>query len=399
MPRFGFFLLFILLTAQLNAQQRTTDLSLYGSFMTDIGYDFNQSNPLWFDVVRPTQLPAYPYQYGLDGNIFFSVRQTRFGLNTSTPFGEDTLRGTLEFDLFGVGANAGETTFHLRHAYAEYGRWGLGQTWSLFIDDDFAPLTLDYWGPIGIILYRNIQWRYSAVRTSHQELNVALERPGASADESVYSSHIELQHVRPRFFVPDFSADYKYSFSKGYVHTSGIIRHVAWRDDLEDGFDLNGSATGWGLSISSSINFGKRNRFMGQVLGGKGIESCLNDAPFDIGIRATSDSSSTRPYEGYAVPVIGYCIGWEHQWTDKLVSSVFYSTVRIDNAPQTNPTTMVQGIYALANLIYFPVKQLMVGAEFQWAKRVNETEVNGFQTSDQRRIQLSFKYSFSTQVR
>lgn len=392
-------LLGMVLTAQLHAQQPTTDISLYGFFMTDAGYDLDQSNPLWFDVVRPTQLPAYPYEYGTNGNIFFSVRQTRLGLLTSTPTGKDTLQGKFEFDMFGVGVNAGETTFHLRHAFVQYGRWGIGQTWSPFIDSDIAPLTLDYWGPIGMVFYRNIQLRYSAVRTPTRELNVALERPGASADESGYSTRIELQNVRPRFFVPDLSAEYKYSFSKGYIQTSGILRHIAWRDDLDDGYDLNGSALGWGLTVSTSLSLGKHTRFMGQFLGGKGFESCMNDAPFDIGIRSTGDSSPTRPYEGYALPAIGYFLGLEHHWNEKLMTSVFYSTVSIYNAPTTEPISMKTGTYILANLLYFPMEQLMIGAELQWAQRVNEAEVNGFQSSDQRRIQFSFKYSFSTHLR
>jgi hypothetical protein len=32
---------------------------IYGQVMTDIGYNFGQVNPLYFDVMRPTQLPAF----------------------------------------------------------------------------------------------------------------------------------------------------------------------------------------------------------------------------------------------------------------------------------------------------------------------------------------------------
>ncbi len=38
---------------------------------------------------------------------------------------------------------------------------------------------------------------------------VALERPGASGDAGVYSDRIELQNIKARFPIPDFSAAYK----------------------------------------------------------------------------------------------------------------------------------------------------------------------------------------------
>src|SRR5688500_7140654 len=54
-------------------------LELYGFIMTDAGYQSGQSDANWFDVLRPTKLPAFENQYGEDGRTFFGVRQTRFG--------------------------------------------------------------------------------------------------------------------------------------------------------------------------------------------------------------------------------------------------------------------------------------------------------------------------------
>ena len=55
---------------------------LYGHVMTDIGYNANQIQPDWFDVVRPTKLPTMKNEYGTDGNAYFGVRQTRFGVQS-----------------------------------------------------------------------------------------------------------------------------------------------------------------------------------------------------------------------------------------------------------------------------------------------------------------------------
>ncbi|MCU0332929.1 MAG: hypothetical protein MUC75_06180, partial [Ignavibacteriaceae bacterium] len=60
---------------------------LYGFAMTDIGYNAKQIHPDWFDVVRPTKLPTTENEYGTDGNAYFSVRQTRFGVKSGTQTG------------------------------------------------------------------------------------------------------------------------------------------------------------------------------------------------------------------------------------------------------------------------------------------------------------------------
>lgn len=61
-----------------SASESTMDI--YGYAMTDSGYNFGTIDPNWFDVVRPTKLPAFANEFGPNGQAFFSVRQTRFGL-------------------------------------------------------------------------------------------------------------------------------------------------------------------------------------------------------------------------------------------------------------------------------------------------------------------------------
>jgi len=122
--------------------ERKDSLSVYGFTMLDSGYDFGQVNPNWYDVVRPTQLPSYPNEYAPSGNVYASVRQSRFGVKTSTPTRFGDLNTIFEFELFGTGVDAGQTTFRLRHAYGELGQFGAGQTWSAFMDIDVFPNTL-----------------------------------------------------------------------------------------------------------------------------------------------------------------------------------------------------------------------------------------------------------------
>src|SRR5688500_14452548 len=58
-------------------------MEIYGFIMMDAGYNFDQIHPDWYDVVRPTKLPSFKNEFGTDGNTYFSVRQTRFGVKNS----------------------------------------------------------------------------------------------------------------------------------------------------------------------------------------------------------------------------------------------------------------------------------------------------------------------------
>ena len=144
-------------TAQAQDGIRT---DFYGFVMTDVGYNSEAMDPLWFDVQRPTKLAAFDDQFGDDGSVFFSVRQTRFGVKSWIPTDMGELRTTFEWELFGTGVDAGQTTLRLRHAYGEMGIFGAGQYWSPFMDIDVFPNSIEYWGPNGMVFFRNVQIRW-----------------------------------------------------------------------------------------------------------------------------------------------------------------------------------------------------------------------------------------------
>jgi hypothetical protein len=122
--------------------ERQNSVDFYGFLMLDSGYDFGQIDPAWFDVVRPTKLPSFKNQFAPSGNVYAGVRQSRFGVKSSTPTPFGDLNTVFEFELFGTGVDAGQTTFRLRHAYGELGQFGAGQTWSAFMDIGVFPNTV-----------------------------------------------------------------------------------------------------------------------------------------------------------------------------------------------------------------------------------------------------------------
>src|SRR3954467_12419819 len=194
-------------------------IELYGFAMLDMGYQTKQNDPNWFDVLRPTKLPAFKDQYGEDGHWFAGVRQSRLGVKATTPTSLGDIKTIFEFELFGTGVDAGQTTFRLRHAYGELGHFGAGQTWSPFMDPDVFPNSLEYWGPTGMVFFRNVQFRYMPV-AGNSDIVLAFERPGASADQGPFAGRNELQGVQGRFPLPDVSGAYKIGRKWGYARAA-----------------------------------------------------------------------------------------------------------------------------------------------------------------------------------
>src|SRR5215472_18892944 len=192
------------------------ELTVYGFVQNDIIGDFGTNDPDWFDMVRPTKLPSFDGQFGKNGHFYESVRQSRFGVKGATPTPLGVLFARFEFDMTGVGAQAGQTQVRLRYAYGELGAFGIGQMNSLFMDLDIFPNTLEAWGPNGMVFFRNIQVRWSPIR-GESELAFALERPGASGDAGVFADRVELANISARFPSPDFSAHYRWGHPTWYV--------------------------------------------------------------------------------------------------------------------------------------------------------------------------------------
>ena len=267
-----------------SAESAKPSLEIYGFAMLDIGHDFKQIHPDWYDTLRLTRLPSSENQFGEDNSTFAGVRQSRLGVRSFTPTDLGPLKTIFEFELFGTGVDSGQTTFRLRHAWGELGKLGAGQYWSPFTDPDVFPNSLEYWGPTGLPWYRNVQLRYTAYDNVFNVLMFALARPGASGDQGVYSDRIELDGIKPRFPLPDFIAAYKRTGDWGHVRTAGILRRINWDDTLDDALDLSGDATGWGWNVSSALNVTKSDVLRLMFIVGEGVQNEMNDSPIDIGI-------------------------------------------------------------------------------------------------------------------
>ena len=365
--------------------------TIYGFAMLDAGYQFKQNHPDWFDVIRPTKLPSFPNEFAPNGKTYFGVRQSRFGVKSTTPTKYGELKTHFEFELFGTGVDAGQTTFRLRHAYGELGQFGAGQTWSPFMDIDVFPNSLEYWGPNGMVFFRNLQFRWMPLK-GRNSVTLAVERPGASGDQGVFQDRIELQGIRPKFDLPDFSGNVRFTRDWGYFQVAGMIRRIKWVDTIDDNVDLDGTETGAGLNFTSNVKFTPNDTGRFAFVFGQGIQNYMNDAPVDVGIELTPGGDPRRPITGVALPMWSMVAFLDHNWNKRFSTAIGYSFMDIDNSNGQAANAYHRGHYGLGNLLFYPTENAMVGGEFQWGRR--ENFLDGFK-SDDFRIQFSFRYNFS----
>jgi hypothetical protein len=263
------------------------------------------------------------------------------------------------------------------------------------MDIDVFPNSIEYWGPTGMVFFRNVQVRWMPMKGKNA-ITIALERPGASGDQGRFSDRIELTGVKPKFDLPDLSGHVRFTRSWGHFQAAGMLRRIKWVDTLADAVDLDGQVTGGGVNLTSALNFSKRDVGRFSFTYGRGIQNYMNDSPVDVGIALNPGGGPRRPIRGVAIPITAMVAFLDHNWNDRFSTSIGYSFQHNDNSDGQAANAFRRGHYALGNLLYYPVPNVMLGGELQWGRR--ENFLDGFK-SDDVRIQFSFKYNFSKEFK
>ena len=259
------------------------------------------------------------------------------------------------------------------------------------MDIGVFPDSIEYWGPNGMVFFRNVQLRWTPVEKGDSNVQIALERPGASADGGVYADRIELATIVPQFKWPDLSGHVKYAGPWGYVQAAGIVRKMAWVDTSKGPFNLSGSAVGAGANLSSNLKITKNDMGKFSVAYGHGVENYMNDAPVDVGVK-NNFANPITPIKGVPLPVFGLVAFVDHKWSSRYFTSAGYSMLNITNSNAQTPSDFHRGQYGLANLLYRPVPTVTMGGEFRFGQRQNVS--NGYTFNDYR-LQFSFRYDWA----
>jgi hypothetical protein len=374
---------------------RDHNLELYGFLQLDAIQDFKRVNPDWDATLRPSRIPTEKGEFGGNGQSIFSVRQSRLGTKASGNLWGKPYEAKFEFDLYGTGDDAGQTTFRVRHMYAKWGPFLAGQTNSLFMDGDIFPNVVDYWGPIGMVFVRTPQLRWTFLEKDGWTAAVALENPSDDIDTGNLRLIDEelASNIQGNEELPDLTAAVRYGGKWGHFRLAGILRRIGYDTKGTDDNEPDGQETGWGVNATSAIVFNPVTLRLGVVYG-RGIATYMNDGGMDL---APSVDVIPQPGgfvlvpEAEAVKLLGVSAYADINWTKNWTSAIGYSFAEVDNTNFQEVTAFNKGEYASANLLYSR-DNLLAGLEFLWGKRTDNDGDSGTDT----RMQATFKWTFSS---
>jgi len=294
-----------------------------------------------------------------------SARASRLNVEFRTPSGRGEVRAFFEGDFNGTG-----NAFRLRHAYAQYSGFIIGQTWSTFSDPETDLQDLDDEGVSSANITRQPLIRYWWRPAEDMRAAVAIETPSASITGG------EGVNV-----IPDLVGRL-YSGGKlgGHLQFATVLRQV--RGEAVPG-DVR-SDIGWGLSLSGVAAFrvgSLTDRAVFQINGGEGIARYINDLDSQGGQDAVFDTTTG---ELYSLPALGLYVAYEHTWKEwaaardmNLRSNLIWSWVGVDNFDFQPPDAYRRTNRVAANLILSPSDRIDFGLEYIWGERTNHDGQSG----------------------
>lgn len=335
----------------------STSLHIYGYGETHAIHDFGQtSSP---DVFTDLTYQPLNGSGGQKGKTQFTAETSRLGFETSTPEVNGPLKTKVEVDFYSYGADH-RNFARLRHAYGEYNGWLIGQTWSTFMDVDDLPETVDFNGPIGAPFSRRAMVRYAfgdakaAVRVT-----LAAEDPADLAGGPSTGNK-----------VPQLVARLDKTFDWGAINLRAMTHTKRSESEVKRGY---------GFGIGGNYKLGDKDSLMGQYTRVDGDV----DALYGSNGYAVASATGTITFDHNQGVVLGYA----HVFSDQLRANVAMGFNRGQTAQGVDNQTLKE---VFLNLIYSPIKNIDVGAEWIWGQR--RTFVG--QVGGLSRLDLMARYSF-----
>ena len=338
-------------------QDSQPSFKFYGLLEGHAIKDFGQSGPS--DIF--TDLASQPLDNsgGPKGRTRYTGETSRLGLDASTPINGAPLAAKLEIDFYGYSQEKRNKP-RLRQAYAEYGGWLVGKTWSTFMDLDDLPETVDFNGPIGAPFSRRVMLRYAwGDADKGFKWTVALEQAkdqfgGGSSSEKL----------------PIFVARVDKTLTNG-AYNFRIMSH--------EKRSATDSKRGFGFGVGGRYKLTPKDTLMAQYTRVDGDIDMLYGSN-GYAINATTGALTFDKNQGVV-------LGYARVFSEQLRSNVALGINRGITAQAIDNRSLQQ---LFVNLIYTPIKSLDLGLELIYGRRQNFNSDVG----TMRRIDLMARYSF-----
>jgi uncharacterized coiled-coil protein SlyX len=333
-----------------------------------------------------------------DGELFdgatISAKRSLLNLDVRADSSVGQFRAFIEGDFVtDVGSS---NVFRLRHAYGQYKRLLLGQTWSTLMDLEAEPEEIDFEGLNGEIVLRHPILRWSGGLGEKRLFSVAIEDPTPGIANGIGKSN-----------TPDLVATINLQRDKGHVQFGGVLRDLNAEqtldpDDPNTDETRSDSTVGWGLSFSGTQltqKAEKNDKFMWQVNIGEGLGGYINDTATIGDLDAVFSPHGSLE----AIPAFGGYLAYTHFWhrdplsyfgakglLKDLRSTMVYGYTSVTNFDFQPDDAYAETQRASVNVVWSPITPIDVGVEYLWGLRKNKDGKKG--TANQLQMVATFKF-------
>ncbi|MDH4090883.1 MAG: DcaP family trimeric outer membrane transporter [Cyclobacteriaceae bacterium] len=350
------------------AEENKLQLRILGSVRFSAFYENKNLNNK--NVFSTFEIPTGAKDINIP-NYYNSLSFSRLGFEVT----RKTLNGNifirLETDFAGPG-----NTFRIRHAYGQYGRWLIGQTWSLLTNASSLPATVDPGGPTGAISSRTPQIRYSLKISERFGFSAAFEYslPDYASPDSLQITFVQT--------IPNLTARINREGKYGSFQLGGIFAPIA-------GYDPDGNKNnsfGYGTSLSGTFELKHSDEILFQGTFGRAISHFIN--PFQGQGQDMAYDPQTAEFKG--LTSAGGFVSYGHHWPRNISSYFSFGMSSIINNSLQVGDDFDYSYSFSGNAFWKIVEGLRIGVEYMYGQRFNIDHSNG----NANRTWILFYYDF-----
>jgi DcaP outer membrane protein len=308
--------------------------------------------------------------------FFIGAKQTRLGINYKHQAGADMLSINLEGDFHNDASDA-TGIFRMRHAYANYKFILVGMAWSNFFDEQVNPVVVDFEGPNSSTLSRTPQVKFSTYK-SKNVFSLSLENP---LENLTLNDSITALPER----VPDLIAAYRINGKFGFLKIAGLLREIRYKSDEDK------SLVGYGATIMTSLNVGKKDKLRFQGVLGTGVAKYVQGVSglnYDAIVNVVNNELETLLMHGTN-------ISYQHFWKDHLYTSITGGFLAAEKNDNLKDSDYQSSYYGSVNLFYDVLPNFSFGAEVLAGQRINVDDEKGSAV----RFQMNATYKFNKPIK
>jgi len=308
---------------------------------------------------------------------------SRFNLDVRSPSTLGDVRAFIEADFAGTSG-----TLRLRHAFAQWDRLLVGQTWSTFSDPEAEPDSIDFEGLNAISLFRQVQVRYTQPLAEKLVLVISLENPKPEVADATGVNKLPDLVARLRWDAGRKLVGFGFLRKVGHIQVALVLRQLRVSPTSLPSESV--SAGGYGVGLSGRLNTGwifDGDDLVFSAYAGKGMARYITDLDSFGGQDAVYDAA-TGHLE--ALTATAAYLGYEIGWTKQLRSTPHVGWDKGGNLDIQASTALEKTLRGSANLIWTPLPQLDFVAEFLAGKRWNKDGSLGEATQ----LQVGTRYFF-----